>query len=121
MNSLDRFMELLLAIVFLCAGLAKVFSYNSAKKSGGASGTSGFTGLPYVWAALIGAFEIAAAMVLVAPAGTWPSDNLALPAAGALALLMAAASIYRQKRQQSSAPTIALFLMALFVIAARCL
>jgi uncharacterized membrane protein YphA (DoxX/SURF4 family) len=121
MNSLDRVMELLLAVVFLCAGLGKIFSYNSKGEEPGRGETSGLAGLPYTWAALIGLSETVAALALIAPVGASLSAKIVTTAAIALALLMVAASIYRVRCQQSAAPTIALFLMALFVIAMRCL
>lgn len=119
MNSLDRFMELLLAVVFLLVGLSKIFTKNRKGKHAGTGESSGLMGLPYGLAALIGLFETTAALVLITPAGTWPSATLALPAATALAVLMVAASIYRVRRRESAVPTIVLFLMAIFVIAAR--
>lgn len=114
-------MEFLLSGVFLCAGLAKIFSYNRKASKPGNQETSGLMGLPYTWAALIGLFETVAALALIAPVGPSLSPTLVIATASALALLMVGASIYRVRRQQSAAPTIALFLMAFFVIAARCL
>ena len=121
MNSLDRLMEFLLSGVFLCAGLAKIFSYNRKASKPGNQETSGLMGLPYTWAALIGLFETVAALALIAPVGPSPLSNTRHRAARHSLCLMVGASIYRVRRQQSAAPTIALFLMALFVIAARCL
>lgn len=121
MNSLDRFMEFLLSGVFLCLGLAKIFSYTRKPSAQETPENTSFIGLPYVWAALIGLFEIVAALTLLVPAAARPAIAPALVAATALALLMIAASIYRARRQQSTTPTLTLFLMALFVIAAHCL
>ena len=125
MNTLDRFMEFLLSAVFLCFGLAKIFSYNrKARYPSGEDGpgeTTGLMGLSYEWAALIGFFETVAALILLLPSAARPAITPALVAATALAVLMIGASIYRARQQQSAAPTIVLFLMALFVIAAHCL
>lgn len=125
MNSLDRIMEFLLSAVFLCFGLAKIFSYNRrAQDPSGEDATgeaTGLMGLAYQWAALIGFFETAAALILLLPSEAGPAIAPALLAATALAVLMVGASIYRARQQQSAAPTIVLFLMALFVIAAHCL
>lgn len=114
-------MELLLAGVFLLAGLSKIFTNNGKAKDSETEEPSGLMGLPYGLAALIGLFETSAALALITPVGTWPSATLALPAATALALLMVAASIYRVRRKESAIPTIVLFLMAIFVVAARTL
>lgn len=112
-------MEFLLAGVFLCAGLVKIFGYNRKARDSGSRETSGLGGLPYTWAALIGLFEMVAALALIAPVDAQLSATLVTTAAIALALLMVAASIYRMRRQQSAAPTVVLFLMAVFVIAER--
>lgn len=114
-------MELLLAGVFLCLGLSKIFGYQRKAKQSESGLPSGLMGLPYGLAATIGLFEIAAALALVMPAGVWPSSALVLPAAVGLAILTVAASIYRVRRKESAVPTIVLFLMAIFVVAARCL
>ena len=42
-------MEFLLAGVFLCAGLGKIFSYNRKPSEPGNEETSGLMGLPYTW------------------------------------------------------------------------
>ncbi|HUV70954.1 MAG TPA: DoxX family protein [Terracidiphilus sp.] len=125
MNSLDRFMEFLLSAAFLCFGLAKIFSYNGRAQAPSGEDvpgeTTGLMGLSYQWAALIGFFETAAALILLLPSEAHPAIAPALVAATALAVLMIGASFYRARQQQSAAPTIVLFLMALFVIAAHCL
>jgi hypothetical protein len=121
MSVLDRIMEFLLAGVFLWFGLGKIFSYNRGANEPDGEETSGLMGLPYTLAALIGLFETVAALALIAPVGVVLSPRLSIAAATALALLMVGASIYRVRRQQSAAPTVVLFLMAVFVIAARSL
>jgi hypothetical protein len=78
-------------------------------------------GLPYTWAGLIGLFENLSALALIAPVGALLSPAFAGAAATALAMLMVGASIYQIRRLQSAAPTIVLFLMAILVIADRCL
>jgi hypothetical protein len=62
---------------------------------------------------LLGVFEVAAAPAPVTPA------TPALIAAILLALITAASIIFRLRRQQSAAPTIAVFLMVLLVIIGR--
>jgi uncharacterized membrane protein YphA (DoxX/SURF4 family) len=119
MNSLDRIMEFLLAGVFMWDGLARIFSYSREAKESETSDLSGLIGQPDGSAAAIGLFEVMAALALVAPVGPWPAAARVLLAASGLALLMIAASVYRVRRQQSAVPTVALFLMALFVIVGR--
>ena len=116
MNSLDRIMEFLVAGVFLCVGLNQIFWYRRRPKALGARNRRLPLGLPYASIIAIGLFEIVAALALVTPFGPWPPATLALLAATGLALLTLAAAIYRTRRRQSAAPSLALFLMALFVI-----
>jgi hypothetical protein len=49
----------------------------------------------------------------------WPPYILLRLATAGLALLMVAAGIYHMRRQESAAPSVALFLLALFVIVGR--
>ena len=121
MNNLDPVMEFVLAFVFLVAGLSKIFSYNRkpARPDGGQA--TGLMGLQYAWAALIGLFELAAALALITPVSSELHATLVLRAAIGLALLTVGASIYRVRRNQSAVPTMVLFLLAAFVIAARCI
>jgi hypothetical protein len=53
------------------------------------------------------------------PTALVPDHLLVRLAAGGLALLMVAAGIYHLRRQESVAPSVALFLLAVFVIFGR--
>jgi len=119
MSSLDRFAEFFVAVVFLCAGVIRIFSFKRKRPSDAIARTHGFAGLTYELQLMIALFEIAAALVLVAPVDPVLHVQLVRLAAVGLALLTAAASIYRVRQKQSAAPTLALFLMALFVIVGR--
>jgi hypothetical protein len=63
--------------------------------------------------------EIAGAVGLLVPVDVMPPHVLLRAAAGGLALLMVGAGIYHARRQESAAPSISLFLLALFVIVGR--
>jgi hypothetical protein len=80
MNNLDRFMEFLVAVVFLIVGLSKIFSYRYQKEPAEAGKSELAMEFPYWCAALVGLFEMGAAMALVTP------FELALLAAVSLAL-----------------------------------
>lgn len=109
-------MEFLVAGVFLCLGLRKILSYRRRPKALGARHGSLLFGLPQSVIIAVGLFEVAAALVLIVPFGSMPGPTLALLAASALAFLTVAAGIYHVRRQESAAPSVALFLLALFVI-----
>ena len=70
-------------------------------------------------AVAVGLLEIAGAAGVLVPVDVWPPDVFLRLAAAGLGLLMVAAAIYHVRRQESAAPSITLFLLALFVIVGR--
>ena len=120
MTNLDRVMEFLLAAVFLWIGFAQILSYGRRPRALGADNRRLPLGLPYGAVVAVGIFEIVAALALfaplAAPLGANPFASLALFAATALALFTLMAAIVSVRRHRSAAPSLALFLMALFVI-----
>jgi uncharacterized membrane protein YphA (DoxX/SURF4 family) len=115
MNNLDRFMEFLVAAVFLLVGLSKMLSYRR-QKGPADTGTSELAiEFPYWCVALVGLFEMGAALALVTP------FELTLFAAVALAVSTMIAGLYRISVDKSAAPTAVLFLLVLFVIRGRVL
>lgn len=113
-------MEFLLAAAFLWIGGAQILSYRRRPRALGADNRRLPLGLPYAVVVAVGIFEIVAALALVAPLaaplGTHQPASLALFAATALALITFMAAILNARRHRSAAPSLALFLMALFVI-----
>lgn len=119
MSNLDRLMEFVLATVFLCTGLVTVFGVKRRLAWAGARQMIEPIELPPRSAIPVGLFEIVAALALVVPIAHVPSAIVAPLAAAALAVLAAVACIYRVRRHQECAPTVALFLLAVFVVFAR--
>jgi uncharacterized membrane protein YphA (DoxX/SURF4 family) len=119
MNILLWIAQILLAAIFLVTGFTKVFAYNKlidtveARMKGGAAGIS--RGL----ASFIGLAEIAGALGVLTPAALVPAHLVVRLAAAGLALIMVLAGIYHLRREEPAAPTVALFLLALFVIVGR--
>jgi len=118
-NGLHWIAQILLAAVFLFAGFGEIFSYRSRAKVPPGRPSLGFPGLPYELAFAIGVVEIAGALALVVPIDLWPPDILPRLAAAGLGVLAIAGGIYHLRRRESAAPSVALFLLALFVIVAR--
>ena len=116
MTNLDRLMELILAGVFLWIGFRKILSFKRRPKALGARNRRLPLGLPYGFVVAIGIFEIIAALGLVAPIGSAQPASTALVAATGLALLALMTAILNARRNRAAAPSVALFLMALFVI-----
>ena len=115
MNSLDRAMEFLVAAIFLLVGVAKIFSYKRRAKSLVTTESRIFPQFPYWCVAAVGLLEMAAALALISP------TTLALMACALLAGTTGAACIFRHSRSESTAPTIVLLLLVVFVICERCL
>jgi uncharacterized membrane protein YphA (DoxX/SURF4 family) len=115
MNNLDRFMEFLVAVVFLLVGLSKIFSYRCHREPVRAGTSEIAKEFPYWCAALVGLFEMSAAMAMITP------FELTLFAAVALALSTIITGLYRVSVQKPAAPTVVLFLLVLFVICGRVL
>jgi len=109
-------MEYLVAAVFLCVGVAKIWSYKRRPRALGAQRASLPLGLPYGCIVAVGLFYIAAAVALVMPFGLLPQLTLAQFAACGLAGLTLAAAIYHMRRQETAVPNLALFLLIMFVI-----
>jgi hypothetical protein len=123
MNGLLWIAQVLLAGVFSFTGFTKLFAYERLVKTLEGRSETGQTGISRGQAAMIGLLEIAGVIGVLTPASLVP---IHLPvhlvvrlAAGGLALLMVAAGIYHLRRQESAAPAVTMFLLALFVIFGR--
>ena len=119
MNGLLWIAQIILAGVFLFTGLSKIFAYKHLVKAVEARSKAGRIGMSRGQAALVGLLEAAGAAAVLVPMDVRPPWALLRLACGGLALLMVAAGIYHIRRQESAAPSVALFLLALFVIVGR--
>jgi hypothetical protein len=119
MNSLDWFAQILMAALFLFAGLSRIVTMR--RKTQVIQTAPGWrtSELPLGWAWVVAALEIAGAVALLIPFSLWRPDILPLLAAVGLALLALAVCIYRAWRKEPAAPVMALFLLTLFVIVGR--
>jgi uncharacterized membrane protein YphA (DoxX/SURF4 family) len=119
MNNLDRFMEFLVAGIFLWAGLRRIFNYRRRPRALGARHRQLPLGIPYAAIVAVGLFEIVAALAIVTQYGPFSQVTVVRLAAVGLGVLTAVAAIYRVRLKESAAPTIALFLMVMFVLVGR--
>jgi hypothetical protein len=117
MNSLDRFMEYLVAGVFLCVGLARIMSYNRRPKPLGAQSAGLPFGLPYGFLIVVGVFQILAALALVTPLSFMPA--IAPWAAAGLVLVTLYGALYHMRRHETAVPNLTLFLLVMFVVVGR--
>jgi uncharacterized membrane protein YphA (DoxX/SURF4 family) len=119
MNGLLWIAQLVLAGVFLVTGFTKLFAYEKLVKKLEDRSKSGRIGISRGQAGMIGLLEIAGGVGVLTPAELVPAHLLIRLAASGLALLMVAAGIYHLRRQESAAPAVSLFLLAVFVVFGR--
>ncbi len=119
MNTLLWIAQIILAGVFLSVGLSKIFAYQRLVKAVEARSKGGKIGMSRAQAALVGLAEMAGAVGVLVPVDPWPPYILLRLSCAGLALLMVAAGIYHIRRQEPAAPSVSLFLLALFVIVGR--
>jgi uncharacterized membrane protein YphA (DoxX/SURF4 family) len=124
MNTLIWIGQILLAAVFLVAGVSKLLAYRTLIKTIEERRKTAPIRVTRAQGAVVGMLEIAGAIGVILPPA-WTPDALSVDyllvrvAAGCLALLMVGATIYHFRRRESAAPAISAFLLALFVIVGR--
>jgi uncharacterized membrane protein YphA (DoxX/SURF4 family) len=119
MNGLLWIAQILLAAIFLFTGVSKLLAYERVMDAVEARSKGLPTGVSRGLAAFIGLAEIAGALGVVSPPSLLPGHLLIRLAAAGLALIMVLAGIYHLRRQDSAAPAVSLFLLALFIIVGR--
>jgi uncharacterized membrane protein len=119
MNTLLWIAQIILAGVFLFTGFSKIFAYGQVVKVLEARSKAGPIGMSRGQAVLLGLVEVAGAAAVLVPVDLWPPYIFLRIATAALALLMVGTGIYHVRRQESAAPSVTLFLLALFVIVGR--
>jgi len=119
MNVLLWIAQILLAAIFIFTGGSKLFAYEKLVKAVEARSKGNRVGMSRGQAAIVGLLEIVGAVGVVLPVDMYPPYILLRAAAAGLALLMVIAGIYHLRRQESAAPSVVLFLLAVFVIVGR--
>jgi uncharacterized membrane protein YphA (DoxX/SURF4 family) len=119
MNGLLWIAQILLAAIFMFTGAGKLFAYEKVMGAVASRSKGRPAGVSRGLAAFIGLAEIAGALGVVSPPALLPAHLLIRLAAAGLALIMVVAGIYHLRRQDSAAPAVSLFLLALFVIVGR--
>ena len=119
MNNLLWGVQILLAGIFLFTAAGKLFDYRQLVHviEGRSKGQP--IGVSRSQAIALGLAEVAGAIGLLIPGQVNPSHLVVVCAAASLALLMVAAGMYHLRRRDPAAPTVVLFLLALFIIVGR--
>ncbi len=124
MNTLIWIGQFVLAAVFFVAGVTKIAAYKKLVKTLENCRGAVPIGMSPAQGRILGVLEIVGALGVIVPpaltpAALLPDYLLVRIAAAGLALLMVAATIYHIRRRESAAPSVATFLLALFVIVGR--
>jgi uncharacterized membrane protein YphA (DoxX/SURF4 family) len=119
MNTILWIAQACLAGIFLYAGVMNLLAIQKSQLRPAEGPSFQCIGVSAPTAGIIGFAEIVGAIGLLVPLGTQEPYILAQMSAGALGLLMLAACVHHARRNEQTAPIVALFFLALFVIVGR--
>jgi uncharacterized membrane protein YphA (DoxX/SURF4 family) len=119
MNALMWIAQLVLGISFLITGFSKIFAYKQLSKVVEANTKGHPVGIPRRQAAIIGVGEVFWGLLVLNPFQLSYPYLLPLVGSVCLALEMIGATYYHIRRKEAAGPSIALCLLALFVIVGR--
>jgi hypothetical protein len=111
--------QIALACALFYAAFSKVIPGRVAASGGAESLVFACDGMPCMVAKLLALLEFAGALCLIVPFEVWPAHLLARVAASVLAALILVTGIHHVRHKQHTAPIVALFFLALFVLVGR--
>jgi hypothetical protein len=119
MNTFLWIAQMCLAGIFLYAGVKNLLALQKQQLKPAEGPSFQCIGVSATTACVIGFAEILGAVGLLVPLGSQEPYLVAQVSAGALAVLMLAACVHHARRKEQTAPILALFFLALFVIVGR--
>jgi hypothetical protein len=119
MNGLLWMSQMLLAGILLIAAAGKLFAYEKFMHFAGFDAWSPARKMTHNHAGALALAEIVGAVALILPVQTATPYLLEVAAAAWLALIMAGEGVYHALRHESAAPSVTLFLLALFILFGR--
>jgi uncharacterized membrane protein YphA (DoxX/SURF4 family) len=119
MNTFLWIAQMCLAGIFLYAGFMNLLAFQKQEIRPECGPSFQCIGVSASTACAIGFAEILGAIGVLIPFGTLTPYLVAQVSAGALALLMVAACVHHARRNEQTAPIVALFFLAIFVIVGR--
>jgi uncharacterized membrane protein YphA (DoxX/SURF4 family) len=119
MNTFLWIAQTCLAAIFVYAGVKNLLSFQKHELRPSIGPSFQCIGVSAPTACAIGFAEILGAIGLIIPLSLQDPYLVTQLSAGALALLMIAACVYHARRKEQTAPIVALFFLALFVIVGR--
>ena len=119
MNALMWIAQLILGITFLITGFSKIFAYKHLSKLVEARTKGHPIGIPGRQAAVIGVGEVFWGLLVINPFQLSYPYLLPLVGSACVGLEMIGATYYHMRRKEPAGPSIALCLLAMFVIVGR--
>jgi hypothetical protein len=111
--------QISLACVLFYAAFSKVIPGRVASFAGGGSLLFACDGMPGFLASMLAALEFVGALCLIVPYEIWPAHLLPRVAASVLAVLILITGIHHARHKQHTAPLVAAFFLALFIVIGR--
>jgi uncharacterized membrane protein YphA (DoxX/SURF4 family) len=118
-NTMLWLAQIALACVFFYAAFSKIFASRVHVKQGGEALLFACDGLPCMLIQLLALIEFACALCLIVPIDLWPAHLLPRVAAAVLAPLIVVTVAHHVRHKQPTAPIVAVFFLALFVLVGR--
>jgi uncharacterized membrane protein YphA (DoxX/SURF4 family) len=111
--------QISLACILIYAAFSKVFPRRGPALPGTQSLVFACDGMPCMLAQFLALLEFAGALCLIVPIDVWPANVLPRVAASVLAVLILVTGIHHVRHKQHTAPLVAVFFLALFILVGR--
>jgi len=111
--------QICLACVLFYAAFSKVFPRRAATLPGTGTLLFACDGMPCIVAQFPALLEFVGAVCLIIPFDIWPAHLLPRVAAAVLAALIMVTGIHHVRHKQHTAPLVAAFFLALFIVVGR--
>lgn len=111
--------QISLACVLFYAAFSKAFPRRGAALPGAQSLVFACDGMPCMLAWFLALLEFVGAVCLIVPFDVWPAHMLPRIAASALATLILITGVHHVRHKQHTAPLVAAFFLALFILVGR--
>jgi uncharacterized membrane protein YphA (DoxX/SURF4 family) len=111
--------QISLACILIYAAFSKIVPGRVPAVAGADSLVFACDGMPCMLAWFLAMLEFVGALCLIVPFDVWPAHLLPRVAAGVLALLILVTGIHHVRHKQHTAPLVAAFFLALFIVVGR--
>ncbi|MGP8251168.1 MAG: hypothetical protein ACLQHF_03990 [Terracidiphilus sp.] len=111
--------QISLACILFYASFSMAFPRRGKALPGAQEPVFACDGMPCMLAWLLALLEFTGALCLIVPVDFWPANLLPRVAASVLAALILVTGIHHVRHKQPTAPIVAVFFLALFILVGR--